>query len=69
MTDDVERKHFLHMWERCLLSGASALLEHGMIKPETQEQVPAEFEKLSHNPETIFQYDARQVLAIKESHE
>ena len=69
MTDAAEREHFLHMWERCLLSGASALLEHGMIKPETHEQVSAEFEKLSCNSETIFQYDARQVLAIKESHE
>lgn len=65
MTDAVERKHFLDMWERCLLSGASALLESGMISPEVPEQVSTEFEKLSHNPETIFQYDARQVFAVK----
>ena len=69
MTDAAERKHFLHMWERCMLSGASALLERGMIAPDLPEKVSAEFEKLNHDPETIFQYDARQVLAMKESQE
>ena len=66
MTDAAERKHFLHMWERCLLSGASALVERGMIEPDMPAKVSAEFEKLSHDPETIFQYDARQVLAVKD---
>lgn len=66
MTDSEERKHFLHMWERCLLSGASSLLERGMIAPDTPEKVSDEFEKLSVNPESIFQYDARQILAVKE---
>ncbi len=69
MTDAAERRHFLHMWERCLLSGAPALLEQGMIEPDMPEKVSAEFEKLSHDPETIFQYDARQILAIKKSRE
>jgi len=65
MTDTVERRHFLHMWERCLLSGAPALLERDMIEPDMPEKVSAGFEQLSNNPETIFQYDARQILAIK----
>ena len=64
-----ERIHFLHMWERCLLSGAPALLERGMIEPGLPEKVSAEFKQLGNNPETIFQYDARQILAIKESQE
>lgn len=67
MTNTAERNHFLHMWERCLLSGSPALLEHGMIKPETPEKVSAEFGKLRHNPDAIFQYDARQVAATKET--
>ena len=69
MTDAGERKHFLHMWERCLLSGASALVERGMVEPDMPAKVSAEFEELSHDPETIFQYDARQILAIKEYQE
>ncbi|ASQ90215.1 hypothetical protein CHL67_04090 [Prosthecochloris sp. GSB1] len=66
MTGEIERRHFLDMWERCLLSGASALLEHGIIEPETPERVSAAFEKMRNDPETIFHYDARQVLAVKE---
>lgn len=66
MTDTGERGHFLHMWERCLLSGASALVERGIIEPDLPAKVSAEFEKLSRDPETIFQYDARQVLAVKD---
>ena len=65
MTDTEERHHFLHMWERCLLSGAPALLERNMIDPDMPGKVSAEFEQLSNNPKTIFQYDARQILAIK----
>lgn len=69
MTSVEERSHFLHMWERYLLSGAPALLERGMVEPDTPEKVSAEFEHLSNNPETIFQHDARQILAIKELRE
>ncbi len=67
MTEAGERRHFLHMWERCLLSGASTLVERGMIEPDIPAKVSTEFEKLSDDPETIFQYDARQVLAVKDS--
>ncbi len=66
MTDTEERRHFLHMWERCLLSGANALLERNMIATDIPGKVSAGFEQLSNNPETIFQYDARQILAMKE---
>ncbi len=67
MTDTAEREHFLDMWKRCLLSGASALLERGMIQPDMPKQVAAEFSQLARNPDTIFQYDARQALAVKSS--
>ena len=67
MADDGERRHFLDMWERCLLSGASTLLEHDMIAPETPDKVSEAFDELRNNPETIFQYDARQVLAVREA--
>ncbi|WP_294344223.1 class I SAM-dependent methyltransferase [Prosthecochloris sp.] len=66
MTDSGERKHFLHMWKRCLLSGASVLLERGKIEQDIPEKVSDEFEKLSIDPESIFQYDARQILAVKQ---
>ncbi len=67
LTDTAEREHFMHMWERCLLSGASALLEQGMINENLPEKVSREFETLSSDPEAIFQYDARQVLAVKDT--
>ncbi len=67
MTDTGKRKQYLHMWERCLKSGATALLEQNMIGENLPGKVSKEFEKLSRDPETIFQYDARQVLAVKGS--
>ncbi len=67
MTNRDERRHFLDMWERCLLSGAEGLLEDAMIDPATPEKVAQAFDALRSNPESIFQYDARQVLAIKKS--
>ena len=69
MTDAAERQHFLHMWKRCFLSGAPVLIERDMIEPDVPEKVSAEFERLSNDSETIFQYDARQILAIKAFHE
>jgi len=66
MTGEDERRHFLDMWERCLLSGAPALLDHAMIEPSMPQKVSAAFAELRNNPATIFHYDARQVLAVKD---
>lgn len=60
-----ERDHFMAMWEALFLSGAELLLEKGMVTREMVAGVSSEFKRLSRNPEAVFEYGLRQLVAFR----
>mgnify|MGYP002633589274 CR=1 FL=1 len=65
MTDPIERAYFLDMWEALYLSGYELLLEKGLVEPGDDQRLLEEYDKLRHNPDSIYKYSAYQVLARK----
>ncbi|MGC2166859.1 MAG: methyltransferase domain-containing protein [Gallionella sp.] len=65
MKSPSERDCFMTMWKTLFLSGADMLLNRGMIATNTARKVSAEFDLLRNDPQAIFEYSARQVVAVK----
>lgn len=65
MNSVLERDHFMAMWEALFLSGAEMLIEKGKVSREVVVDVSSEFKSLRENPEAIFEYGLRQIVAFK----
>ncbi len=65
MKNPSERDRFIAMWKSLFLSGAELLLNRGMIASDAPRKVSAEFDVLRNDPQAVFEYSARQIVAVK----
>ncbi|MBI5612264.1 MAG: methyltransferase domain-containing protein [Gammaproteobacteria bacterium] len=63
MSDPAERREFMAMWTRLLLSAAPALQAEGRIPAGLADDMARELQALAANPEAVFMYMAVQVRA------
>jgi ubiquinone/menaquinone biosynthesis C-methylase UbiE len=64
MSDVNQRRDFMTMWTRLLMSAAAALQAEGRIPAGLSERMAGELQTLADNPDAVFVYMAAQLRAL-----